>query len=277
MDLPMPGLKALCCHQLKLRLPGVRTHALTLVLILFAPLAAASPHPRWKSVGPGGGGSLFLPTVSPHDANRVLVASDMTGIYVTDDGGQAWSMFDLGARAHFLVFDPGDSKVIYAGSNALWRSTDNGKTWKVVYPDPATVEGVAMADDHASETILSKQQSGIPAAFAVDPSNSDNLYLAVQKGPSCALHFSADRGKRWRRIGALPDGARQIYVEERSPGTQPTVYVIGNNSVEVREQGRWRHELAPQSARPWVDVSGGFDARGQLVVYVATKSSVLVS
>jgi hypothetical protein len=37
----------------------------------------------WEFVGPGGGGAMFSPTVSPHDPGVALVSCDMTGSYIT--------------------------------------------------------------------------------------------------------------------------------------------------------------------------------------------------
>src|SRR6266566_6004787 len=54
-------------------------------------------------IGPGGGGAMFNPTISPHDANTVLVSCDMTGSYITHDGGQSWRMFNLRAQLSFLL------------------------------------------------------------------------------------------------------------------------------------------------------------------------------
>ena len=84
----------------------------------------------FKIVGPGGGGAMFRPVVSPHDENTVLVACDMTGAYITHDGGKSWRMFNLRGVAEFFVFDPHDKNVIYVMSTALWRSEDGGDTWK---------------------------------------------------------------------------------------------------------------------------------------------------
>jgi len=71
---------------------------------------------------------MYHPTVSPHDANTVLVACDMTGSYITHDGGKSWRMFNLRGVVQFFAFDPSNSKVIYAGTKALWRSSDSGAT-----------------------------------------------------------------------------------------------------------------------------------------------------
>src|SRR5438045_4922987 len=54
--------------------------------------AGAPRYDRWEVIGPGGGGGIFLPTISPHDANLLLVSCDMTGAYISHDGGRSWRM-----------------------------------------------------------------------------------------------------------------------------------------------------------------------------------------
>src|SRR5207245_10817414 len=108
----------------------------------------------FKVLGPGGGGAMFNPTVSPHDPNTVLVSCDMTGAYITHDGGQSWRMFNLRGVVRFFVFDPQDPKTMYAHATGLWRSRDGGETWALVSPAPSTVRGLTMNSDHTNENIL---------------------------------------------------------------------------------------------------------------------------
>src|SRR6266850_3353125 len=107
--------------------------------------AVAARQDRWEIVGPGGGGTMFFPTISPHNSSRVLVYCDMTGSYITDDGGASWRMFNLRATTSFFVFDPVGPDTIYAYGLGLWRSTDGGKTWSLVYPNPDAVSGIKIA------------------------------------------------------------------------------------------------------------------------------------
>src|SRR6476659_7773154 len=94
---------------------------------------------QWRIIGPGGGGAQFYPAISPHDAKKVLVACDMTGAYLTEDAGANWRMFNLRGTTRFFVWDPNDAKTVYAGSAGLFRSTDGGKSWALVFPSPARV------------------------------------------------------------------------------------------------------------------------------------------
>src|SRR5438105_7691144 len=121
---------------------------LLLILLLVGTAFAARPG-DFRVIGPGGGGAMFNPTISPHDANTVLVSCDMTGSYITHDGGQSWRMFNLRGRTEFFVFDPKHPQVLYAQGMALWRSQDGGGTWNVLYPRPSSVNGIQMNSDHA--------------------------------------------------------------------------------------------------------------------------------
>ena len=249
---------------------GAATAAVLLVSGQGAPRRDA-----WRILGPGGGGAQFLPTISPHDSRRVLVACDMTGSYITHDGGESWRMFNLRGTTRFFVFDPVAPDTIYAYGIGLWRSTDAGATWSLVFPDPATITGILMPDDHASVTIYS---SGRPAprmtALAVDPSDSRTLYAAMDG----ALHVSRDWGATWSRMESLPDGARQIYVDPASPAEDRTIYVVGTRTVMVRQNGEWRHGPAPEGVASFTDASAGFPGEGQpLIVYGLTAWALWIS
>src|SRR5258705_6602647 len=41
----------------------------------------------WQVLGPGGGGTMVSPTISPHDPSGVLEHCDMTGGYITTERG----------------------------------------------------------------------------------------------------------------------------------------------------------------------------------------------
>ncbi len=73
-------------------------------------LACFAQRPgQFTVLGPGGGGAMFNPAISPHDPNTVLVSCDMTGSYITHDGGQSWRMFNLRGTVSFFAFDPKES------------------------------------------------------------------------------------------------------------------------------------------------------------------------
>jgi len=252
------------------------------LVCLAAPAAAwvwlgggAPRQDAWRVIGPGGGGAQFLPTVSPHDPRRVLVACDMTGSYLSHDGGESWRMFNLRGTTRFFVFDPVQPDTIYVQGVGLWRSTDGGDSWSLVHPDPSAITAILMPDDHASLTLyVAGRPASRIAALAVDPEDSRTLYAALDS----ALHVSRDWGASWNRAAPLLDGARQIYVDPRSPAEDRTLYVIGSRTVAVREGGEWRTGPAPEGVASFSDVSAGFpEEAGPPVIYAAAAEALWVS
>jgi len=261
----------------------VVTHV-TLVLILVcvcAPLHSApgAPSSHWELVGPGGGGSLFEPTISPRDPNRIVVACDMTGSYLSDDGGASWRMFNLHGRVKFFVFDPHDENVIYAQSIGLFRSANGGRSWKLVYPDPATVTSVSMANDHAGEKLLRKTgPAENVTALAVDPGDSKILYAGFEHGGVYDARVSTDSGKSWQSLTSLPAAARRIYVDPRSSQQDRTIDVLTAGSVLVRGHGNWKTRTLPLAKDSLLDVAAGFPGTQMgTVIYAASSSAVFVS
>src|SRR5215467_8494487 len=150
----------------------------------------------FKVLGPGGGGAMFNPTVSPLDSKTVLISCDMTGSYITHDGGDSWRMFNLRGVVRFFAFDPHDPKVMYAQATGLWRSTDAGETWKLLYPHPARIKNIVMRSDHSDENLVSDPDPlGMITALAIDPENSKVLYAAAGDKDHAALFVSRDFGE----------------------------------------------------------------------------------
>jgi photosystem II stability/assembly factor-like uncharacterized protein len=172
------------------------------------------------------------------------------------------------------VFDPVDPKTMYANTVGLFRSTDGGRTWGLVYPDPASVARIVMADDHAGERIVTREgRSPRISAMAIHPANSKLLYAGMTegRGGAAALEMSADRGKTWKKAAELGSAARQIWVDRSG-----AVYVATANSIGVYRDGVWKAGAPAPGVTAFTDVSGGF-AGGKLVVYAVAPGRLLVS
>lgn len=208
---------------------------LTLVLAAGFVLAASGPaEDRWRIIGPGGGGALFHPTVSPHDPRTALIACDMTGNYITTDAGGRWRGFNLGGSVQSFHFDPIDPRVIYARAGALFRSSDGGMTWARLFPGAVTK--ITMGDDHASPRFhVASGPRGDIGAMAIDPEDSRVLYLAIDSD----LWISSDRGGTWRKAADLPGRARKIWIDSSSSNEDRTLYVAGRDTIYRRRAGSW--------------------------------------
>jgi hypothetical protein len=137
----------------------------TLVIALIAAASLAAPGDlgptrnarldQWRVIGPGGGGTMRRPAISPHDAKVVLLGCDMTGAYLTSDGGASWRMINFGAVPTAFAFDPKQPAVVYAGAEAVYKSEDAGRSWRMVLPDPAKNTVARSIGDHGDRVIAS--------------------------------------------------------------------------------------------------------------------------
>ncbi|PYV82663.1 MAG: hypothetical protein DMG93_11115 [Acidobacteria bacterium] len=254
----------------------MRTIALLLALLMFTIPALGSERPGgFTMIGPGGGGAMFHPTVSPHDPNTALVACDMTGAYITHDGGRSWRMFNLRDVVHFFAFDPTDPKTIYAGTRNLWRSNDAGETWKLVYPKPSTIQAIRMNSDHSDETVIANPDPlGTIQAFAIDPADSRTFYAATAKDQKFALFISRDSGNSWQQTDTLPEQAQHIWVDPNSPRESRTLYAAGQHYVVVKNASGAQNRSTPFEL---LDVSMGFGDQKKAVIYCVSKQGIFVS
>jgi photosystem II stability/assembly factor-like uncharacterized protein len=253
--------------RIKIRNMIVIVRCILGIAVLTSILLAAGPAgwaaDQWTRIGPGGGGAQFDPTVSPHDPAMVLVRCDMTGGYITRNSGRSWSMFNLGG-VQFFAFDPRDPRTVYALGMGMWRSTDSGQTWNLVYPTKSEIASIEMPSDHADGRIVTKDgRYPHVAAMAIDPKNSKQLYAAVSEGNAASLLESADAGKLWRKTADLPTGVIRLFVQDNA------LTAITPKSTFIREAGAFKEYPTPAQL---IDVSTG-DNR----IYAISRESLHIS
>jgi photosystem II stability/assembly factor-like uncharacterized protein len=248
---------------------------LTISVVVCLTSALGERPGGFRIIGPGGGGAMFNPTISPHDPNTVLISCDMTGSYITHDGGRTWRMFNLRGVVNFFVFDPLDAETMYAHATGLWRSTDGGEHWNLVYPSPSAVKGVKMNSDHSDEQILADPDPlSTIAALAVDSSNSQVLYAAAGTEQSPSLFVSRNYGKSWQKQASLPDVPRRLWVDPHSAADARTLFLASPHTIAVSSQ-EGVHSLPLPAAV--TDISLGFGSGAQPTIYATSEQGIFVS
>ncbi len=251
-----------------------------ILAVLLAATPSSGPRPgNFHIIGPGGGGAMFHPTISPHDPRTVLIACDMTGSYISHDGGDSWRMFSLRGVVRFFVFDPLDAQVIYAQADGLWRSQDGGETWNLLYPQPATLKEIKMSSDHSDEDLIAEPNPlGNISAMAIDPADSKILYVVAgdKKKNVAAFFVSQNQGASWTKEQDLPELAEKLWVNPQSPKASRTVLIAGSHFLMEKKEGEFR-KLSGPPAKTFTDSSAGFSAEGKVFLYVIGDESAFVS
>lgn len=229
----------------------------------------------WERVGPGGGGAMFWPAISPHDPDFAMVACDMTGSYLTYDGGKSWTMFNLRAPVRYFVFDPSDPETVYANSTALFKSNDRGKTWNVLYPSPSSIKGIISRGDHADEVIVTTDSTrNSVLSLTVDPSNSRKLHAIISIDRKSLYHVSEDQGINWTMVREIPGGPMNIFIDPSSPSDNRTVIITCKNTVTTREKGQWQTFKGVIGVKNINEYAAGFDKESnKFILYAISGKS----
>jgi photosystem II stability/assembly factor-like uncharacterized protein len=181
--------------------------------------------PSWEPVGLSGGGGMYTPAISPADPDLMMVNCDMSGAYISEDGGRNWRMIhhaqlrtDTRCRP---AFHPTDPNVIYASSGGRLRlSRDRGRTFKP----------------------LGSLRKRLDGEIAINPANP-RLVLAGTRGGPCVI--SRDGGVTWAECRG-PEGRLIGFHFDRTRR--------GSTMFAATDRGVWRSDDAGGT---WVEKTTG--------------------
>jgi len=175
----------------------------TILTVLAMSLAMVGAHADepWQSAGLGGGGGMFSLAVSPLDPQLMMVNCDMSGAYITRDGGRTWRMIhhrmlSSSTRCSPLFHPtvPGRIYAVSGDANELRLSEDAGATWRPLLQDRPPWRG----------------SIGLLQAAADAP---DSLFV----GAGDETFVTLDSGSTWQRCEGVP--GRAIGIVAHAPRT----------------------------------------------------------
>lgn len=227
----------------------------------YRPADSVKENGRWTAIGPGGGGNTYCPTVSPYNPAVIMISCDMTGSYLTRDGGSSWKNFNIMGPVKSFIYDPKDSNIVYAISKGLFRTCDMGISWEMIYPSPQEIEKIVSRGDEANETIVTRDRKRkIMQALAIDPENTNRLYAVIAEDDSSFFCTSQDRGLHWKTERNVAGRVKEIFVIPGSPEGDRTILLAGANSIEARHAGAWKTNKCPAGVKYITQYAGGYDS-----------------
>jgi len=172
----------------------------------------------WIHLGLRDGQQIPQVAIDPRDANRILVAvaghpygpNEERGIFRSTDGGKTFERVlfkDENVGGADVIFDPKNPDIAYAGlwearqgpwENAAWngsgggvfKSTDNGKTWRQL--SGGLPDGI------------------IQANLTIAASSPNRVFASIALSTGLAIFRSDDSGESWTKITNDPRPAGRI-------------------------------------------------------------------
>lgn len=185
-----------------------------------------------------------------------------------------------------IVFSPTDPRVLYIGSQHLWRTTSEGQRWERISPDLTRADPKTMGPSGGPITL---DQTGVETyatifTIAPSPRDTNTIWTGSDDG---VVSVTRDGGKDWQRVTPpdLPDLAR-ISLVEASPHKAGTAYVAANRY----QQDDWAPYFYRTNdyGRTWTKIVNGIgtrdfarsireDAKRPGLLFAGTEHSIYVS
>lgn len=199
-----------------------------LALLFLIPFFSFAQIDNWESRGVGGGGALFNPSISPHDATEMYIQCDMTEVFHTTNNGENWQEIPFqelistgGSHSTEFTSNP---DILYAcasdfltGSWYPSKSEDGGQTWEATTADPTFGETWYLsADNRSTERLLIASYTTLYLSlnggdsFTEIHDHGDGIYIAgtywkgdtILIGTSSGLFYSLNGGTDFEWEGA---------------------------------------------------------------------------
>lgn len=200
-----------------------------------------------------------------------------------------WAAKDLEHRPQWtepLLYSPHNPNVLYNATEVLWKTEDEGKSWKQISPDLTRND---KSKQVASGGPLTKDNTGVEyynTIFSVNesPVQKDLIWVGTDDG---LIHLTRDGGANWQNVTPkqMPEWATVNMVEPdpRKPGT---MYISAD-----------RHRLddfkpygfrTDDFGKTWMPITAGLPADAYLhviradparagLLYAGTENGVFVS
>ena len=176
------------------------------------------------------------------------------------DNPMGHSAIDLKYRFQWtfpIVVSPFNSNVLYATSNYVHRTTNEGQSWEVISPDltrndPKTLgpSGGPITKDQTSV-----EYYGVIFAFAESPKQKGVLWAGSDDG---LVHVSRDNGKSWQNV-TPSDMAIYTRVSIIEPGQfAPGTAYIAANRYQLNDMRPYLWKTV-DFGRNWTRIDAGID------------------
>jgi photosystem II stability/assembly factor-like uncharacterized protein len=193
---------------------------------------------------PAGGGESGYIAPDPEDTDVFYAGSygglltrinrrtgEQRAINVWPDNPMGYSSGDITERFQWtfpIVIAPTDPDTLYATSQHVWKSTNEGQSWERISPDLSRHDPSTMGPSGGPITLDQTGVETYAVVFTLAPSALDGNVIWAGSDDGL-VHVTRDGGKTWENVTPrdLPEFTR-VSLIEASPHDAGTAYLAGN-------------------------------------------------
>ena len=156
---------------------------------------------------------------------------EQRAINVWPDNPMGFSAGDITERFQWtypIVIAPTDPHTLYATSQHVWKTTNEGQTWERISPDLTRHDPSTLGPSGGPITLDQTGVETYAVVFTLAPSPVDGRVIWSGSDDGY-VHVTRDGGRNWEKVTPpdLPDYTR-ISLIEASPHDAGTAYLAGN-------------------------------------------------
>jgi len=248
----------------------------------------------------GGGESGY---VAPHPNDPDIFYAGATNALTRYDRGSGLS-YDIQPHPRIVMGEPArdmperwnwtypivisrtDPDLLYVGSQHVWKTADEGKSWAKISPDLTRADPATMEDSGGPIVFDQDGPEIYPTIYTIAPSHHDGetIWTGSDDG---LVHVTRSGGTEWRDVtpADMPEHTR-ITLIEASPHRPGSAYVAGiRYEMDDRAPYAWRTDDYGES---WTKIVGGIrsddfvrvvreDPNREGLLYAGTEHGVYAS
>lgn len=173
--------------------------AAALLFFLIAHAAALAEAVHWEPAGWGGGGYYYSAAFHPAKDGVIYLGGDVNGLYKSEDNGKTWRMINRGLIGYGVFSIAVDP----SNPDTVWAVTDHGISKSTDAGE--TWQTMARAAKDAPQLIGAKHRT--VHNLAIDPANGNIAYAGTPNGQ---IYKSTDGGVTWTNVYEKPVVAESV-------------------------------------------------------------------